>query len=256
MVVTRDTPHTRHATYAGRDDLLSKYLNLSWRQLPLTAQLTTSRIPAGASPSVHPGVVVSTTSRIQAGASPSVHPGVVAYGHSSSGGGLSLLRRDRQDRDVRAIRKQLERRSILLQQHARRARAGGGRGLARQHREGRPMNRAITLFLRQARGAPNEQGARVLSWGGAGARSARACRCAQRVMSVTSETSETSETSVPSSGLHAIRVGQTRDLHASTAAVVVSAPLVRRSWRVRECGRAGARASEGGRRGQAKVRGG
>ena len=237
MVVTRDTPHTRHATYAGsRDDLLSKYLNLSWRQLPLTAQLTTSRIPAGASPSVHPGVV--------------------AYGHSSSGGGLSLLRRDRQDRDVRAIRKQLERRSILLQQHARRARAGGGRGLARQHREGRPMNRAITLFLRQARGAPNEQGARVLSWGGAGARSARACRCAQRVMSVTSETSETSETSVPSSGLHAIRVGQTRDLHASTAAVVVSAPLVRRSWRVRECGRAGARASEGGRRGQAKVRGG
>lgn len=176
MVVTRDTPHTRHATYAGsRDDLLSKYLNLSWRQLPLTAQLTTSRIPAGASPSVHPGVV--------------------AYGHSSSGGGLSLLRRDRQDRDVRAIRKQLERRSILLQQHARRARAGGGRGLARQHREGRPMNRAITLFLRQARGAPNEQGARVLSWGGAGARSARACRCAQRVMSVTSETSETSETS-------------------------------------------------------------
>ena len=253
MVVTRDTPHTRHATYAGRDDLLSKYLNLSWRQLPLTAQLTTSRIPAGASPSVHPGVVVSTTSRIQAGASPSVHPGVVAYGHSSSGGGLSLLRRDRQDRDVRAIRKQLERRSILLQQHARRARAGGGRGLARQHREGRPMNRAITLFLRQARGAPNEQGARVLSWGGAGARSARACRCAQRVMSVTSETSETS---VPSSGLHAIRVGQTRDLHASTAAVVVSAPLVRRSWRVRECGRAGARASEGGRRGQAKVRGG
>ena len=255
MVVTRDTPHTRHATYAGRDDLLSKYLNLSWRQLPLTAQLTTSRIPAGASPSVHPSIR-GIWSLKQRRLHPSVHPGVVAYGHSSSGGGLSLLRRDRQDRDVRAIRKQLERRSILLQQHARRARAGGGRGLARQHREGRPMNRAITLFLRQARGAPNEQGARVLSWGGAGARSARACRCAQRVMSVTSETSETSVTSVPSSGLHAIRVGQTRDLHASTAAVVVSAPLVRRSWRVRECGRAGARASEGGRRGQAKVRGG
>jgi hypothetical protein len=90
----------------------------------------------------------------------------------------------------------------------------------------------------------NEQGAVRSSWGGAGARSARACRCAQRV------------TSVPSSGLHAIRVGQRRGLHASTAAVVVSAPLVRRSWRVRESGRSGARASEGGRRVRAKARSG
>ena len=245
--------HTRHATYATRHIR---------RQGRSTVKVLESIVaPAAPDSSAHDlaysrRCVSIRPSGRRGGASPSVHPGVVAYGHSSSGGGLSLLRRDRQDRDVRAIRKQLERRSILLQQHARRARAGGGRGLARQHREGRPMNRAITLFLRQARGAPNEQGARVLSWGGAGARSARACRCAQRVMSVTSETSETSETSVPSSGLHAIRVGQTRDLHASTAAVVVSAPLVRRSWRVRECGRAGARASESGRRGRAKVRGG
>ena len=233
--------HTRHATYATRHIR---------RQGRSTVKVLESIVaPAAPDSSAHDlaysrRCVSIRPSGRRGGASPSVHPGVVAYGHSSSGGGLSLLRRDRQDRDVRAIRKQLERRSILLQQHARRARAGGGRGLARQHREGRPMNRAITLFLRQARGAPNEQGARVLSWGGAGARSARACRCAQRV------------TSVPSSGLHAIRVGQTRGLHASTAAVVVSAPLVRRSWRVRECGRAGARASEGVRRGQAKVRGG
>ena len=83
-----------------------------------------------------------------------LHPGpsgIVAHGHSSSGGGLSLLCRDRLDRDVRAIRKQLERRGILLQQHAR------GQGVA--DGQSHVSNEQGDYLIRQPRGAPNEQGA-------------------------------------------------------------------------------------------------